>query len=153
MGRSLRPSPSRRLTSKPWSGALPTTRLGRWELWRGQPAAEVSRQGGAGMQWPGGTLLLQCQLIDPPPAHSPAESPVRGAAAPERQEEERGPPLAPAEGTLAQAIARVETTVPNSTAAPSTAPAPHTTVQSHPATVLGLGADSTGGPETLNRGG
>ncbi|XP_010141238.1 PREDICTED: olfactomedin-like protein 2A, partial [Buceros rhinoceros silvestris] len=46
---------------------------------------------------------------------------------------------------------RVKTPVPNTTAAPSTALAPHATVRSHPATVLGQGADSTGGPETLNR--
>ncbi|XP_075628967.1 olfactomedin-like protein 2A [Balearica regulorum gibbericeps] len=78
------------------------------------------------------------------------ESPTRGAAALERQEE-RGPPPPAAEGIPAQAVARAETAVPSTTAAPSTAPAPRTTTRSPPATVLGQGADSTPGPETPNR--
>ncbi|XP_063209359.1 olfactomedin-like protein 2A [Chroicocephalus ridibundus] len=78
------------------------------------------------------------------------ESPARGAAALERQEE-RGPPPPPAEGTPAQAIRRAETTVPSTTAAPSTALIPRTTTRSLPPTVLGQGADGTGDPDTPNR--
>lgn len=65
------------------------------------------------------------------------------------QQEEKDPP---AEGTPAQAIAQAETTMPSTTAAPSTTLAPRTAARSPPATVLGQGADSSGGPETPNRG-
>ncbi|XP_041262706.1 olfactomedin-like protein 2A isoform X1 [Onychostruthus taczanowskii] len=69
------------------------------------------------------------------------EGPGRGAAVSEQQED-RGPPPPSAEGTPAQAVAQTEGTVPSSTAAPSTAPAPRSTAP-------GQGADSTG--ETPNR--
>ncbi|XP_064583981.1 olfactomedin-like protein 2A isoform X1 [Zonotrichia leucophrys gambelii] len=74
------------------------------------------------------------------------ESPVRGAAVPEQQED-RAPPPAPAEGTPARAVAQTESTVPGSTAVPSTAPVPRSTARSAP----GQGTDSTGDPETPNR--
>lgn len=69
------------------------------------------------------------------------------------QQEERSPPAPPAEDTPAQAVAQTETTVPITTAVPSTAPAPRSTARSPPGPALGQGADSTGDPETPNRGG
>ncbi|XP_053940535.1 olfactomedin-like protein 2A [Cuculus canorus] len=89
----------------------------------------------------------QAGAAEPAGSH---DSPARGAAAPERQEE-RGPRPPPVEGTPAQAAARAETAVPRTTAAPSTALAPRTTARSLPATVLAQGSDSTAGPEVPNR--
>lgn len=77
---------------------------------------------------------------------------MKVVATPERQEE-RGLPPVPVEGTPAQAIARVETTVPSTTSEPSTALVPHTTIHSPSATILRQEADSTRSPETPNRGG
>lgn len=69
------------------------------------------------------------------------------------QQEERSPPPPSGEGTPAQAVAQTETTVPITTAAPSSTSAPRSTARSPPGPALGQGADSTGDPETPNRGG
>lgn len=77
---------------------------------------------------------------------------MRGAVLSEQQAE-KGPLPPSAEGTPAQAVAQTESTVPSTVAAPSTALAPRSTARSPPGPGLGQGADSTGGPETPNRGG
>ncbi|XP_056360964.1 olfactomedin-like protein 2A [Oenanthe melanoleuca] len=71
------------------------------------------------------------------------EGPVKGAVVSEQQED-RGLPPPSAEGTPAQGVVQTESTVPSTTAAPSTARSP-------PGPAPGQGADSAGDPETPNR--
>ncbi|NXU80740.1 OLM2A protein, partial [Oreotrochilus melanogaster] len=95
----------------------------------------------------GQRLPLPMQL---PPGPSPTEISARGATVPEQQEEKvRPPPLA--KGTPAEAVMRVETTMPSTTAVASTALAPRTTVHNTPPAILEQGADSTMSPKTPNR--
>lgn len=113
---------------------------------------------GAGMRGPWGTFLPRWRVrgcphkCTDPKTHLPAESPARGPAVPERQEE-RDPPPPTVKDAPAQAIVLAETPVPSTTSAPSAALSPRTTARSPSSTALGQGADSTGGPETPNRGG